>query len=324
MADILILFPPEKKVAAQQIADALAAAHFSARLMPLGDAGGERTLEAVRGAGAAILIWSRSLAASAMLDGWLHALRKRGKPIEVSTDGIAPQGGDESRVVLLSGWRGQPFHLGWQRILNELEAGGAAKHRVEGFATAVSKAHGSLPGADVSRPAADRPQAESEKKRAPRRFVLPVLAASAIVGTVGATTLIDRMPGAGSAPAARGASDVVAAAPVPVTLPQPPAKIVDYPSAATALEAEKTETDSPATLKPPSPTRSGAKVETRGPVRMRVNPGSSVKSRSSAARPVVKLYSKKRSKVMRKFCERSGRGTPECRVFARSTAALER
>jgi hypothetical protein len=37
-----------------------------------------------------------------------------------------------------------------------------------------------------------------------------------------------------------------------------------------------------------------------------------------ASEPAVKRYSRKYSKTMRLFCQRSGRSTPQCRTFARS------
>jgi hypothetical protein len=77
-----------------------------------------------------------------------------------------------------------------------------------------------------------------------------------------------------------------------------------------------------ATPADPPGTSTSAKVATTE--RSRTAPPQAAKARAVPVPPVVKRYSKKRSKVMRKFCERSGRNTLECRIFARSTRAAGR
>jgi hypothetical protein len=341
MADILILFPPDKAAAARQIAEALTAARYAGRLVPLGDGGGAAAIEAARGGGPAILVWSRTLAASASLDGWLGTLRKLPGVIEVSTDGIAPQEGDESRVVLLSGWRGQPFHLGWQRILGELEASGSAHRSVAAPQPAVERAAvasgaaGAAPGAaKVAAGGAGAGQSGAVAGRW-RRFAVPAAVAAALIAAVGAATWIEKAPvdgerresrsaaaleadeGQGAAAQADAAvpagdgdlmagvaeEDLVEAepsAPVPVAAPSAPAAVAaaGVSAGAAASAADRTRTTAAAP-------RPAAKVRT-----------------AKAAAP--KRYTKRGSKTMRRFCARSGRGTPECRVFARSQAAAKR
>ena len=322
MADILIVFPPDKKAAAQQIAEALAAARFTGRLAPLGDTGGEGALAAAGAGGAAILIWSRALAASAALDGWLQPLRQRRGLIEVSTDGIAPQSGDESRVVLLSGWRGQPFHLGWQRIVAELEASGTVPR-----AAATADGGTTIPAAparDADIPAASTSEAgTSQRQRAAGaparlgRFVLPAAAAAAIVGALGAAAMVERKPAPRAAPAPQTAAAVLPQASAPAAASQPAAMPIAQepaPAAVAGREPVAAVEPRPASIRA-APTAAPRKAEAKR---------TGVKTRAVSAAPAVKTYSKKRSKVMRKFCARAGRGTPECRVFARSTAAARR
>jgi hypothetical protein len=312
MSDILILFPPDKKVAAQQIAEALAAAGFSGRLTPLGAGGGEAALDAARGGGAAILIWSRALAASADLEGWLRPLRQSPDVVEVSTDGIAPLEGDESRVVLLSGWRGQPFHLGWQRIVAKLEASGAAQR---GAPTPAKRTAASPPAASETRAGPGEGQAR-------RRFAIPAIAAGVLLGVAGAAAWIGDGPRQAAEPG-RPAAPVEATAPAPEPVPSAapqPVEAVTY--GGTALEGSEPGTATTATQEDPPRTSTSAKAATTSRTRT-VSPPAA-KAREVPVPPVVKRYSKKRSKVMRKFCERSGRNTLECRIFARSTRAAGR
>ncbi|HEX8585850.1 MAG TPA: hypothetical protein VF680_15755 [Allosphingosinicella sp.] len=313
MSDILILFPPDKKVAAQQIAEALAAAGFSGQLTPLGTGGGEAALGAARGGGAAILIWSRALAASADLEGWLRPLRQSPDVVEVSTDGIAPLEGDESRVVLLSGWRGQPFHLGWQRIVAKLEASGAAQR---GAPAPVA-----TPGGAADTRAQPQPSVPREGTTR-RRFAIPAIAAAGLLAVVGAAAWIGDGPRQAAEPGGP-AAPAEAAAPAPEPLPgpvlQPAGAVMDGDTAPQGNEVVAATAATPAD---PPRTSTSAKVATTE--RSRTAPAQAAKARAVPVPPVVKRYSKKRSKVMRKFCERSGRNTLECRIFARSTRAAGR
>ena len=318
MSDILILFPPDKKVAAQQIAEALAAAGFSGRLTPLGDGGGEAALGAARGGGAAILIWSRALAASADLEGWLRPLRKSPDLVEVSTDGIAPLEGDESRVVLLSGWRGQPFHLGWQRIVSRLEASGAAQSSTPAAASATRQTGAA---ATETRAAAAGP-ARRDESPARRRFAIPAIAAAVLLAVAGAAAWIGdgpRQAAEPGRPAAPIAAPLPAPEPLPSPTPQPAGAVTGGETALEGSEPVTATTGSPAN--PPRTSRSAKAATTAG--RTRAGPPPATKARAPVP-PVVKRYSKKRSKLMRKFCERSGRNTLECRIFARSTRAAQR
>jgi len=320
MSDIPILFPPDKKIAAQQIADALAAARFTGRLTPLGDASGEAVLEPARGAGSAIFIWSRALAASADLEGWLRPLRQLPNIIEVSTDGIAPLGGDESRVVLLSGWRGQPFHLGWQRILTDLEAKGTLHRSTAAPPTSVPESK--APAAAAQPGVTVQPHASQPQRRAASRFAIPAIAAAALLGIVGAASWMGEgrspsrepvvEPGAASAPPP--------AASKPPLQPAPQSALEDLPPESAEV-ASSPAPDGEASVPSQSPSKASIRNASRIPA---VSPAPAKPRAAAPVPPVVKRYSKKRSKVMRKFCERSGRHTLECRIFTRSTAAARR
>jgi hypothetical protein len=311
MAEILLIFPPDKTTAAHQLEAALGSAGYRAVLEPVVEPDGEAIARKTSGYAAALLIWSRPLAASADLGGWLPALRRLPGLIEVSTDGIAPQSGDERRVILLSGWRGQPFHLGWRRILEELESLGALR-------TAASR-----PPPPVERPAEEpapaRPPRETGAAARGRRLALPALAALALLGAVGGAAWL--ATGAGgppppSAPLPAGGAKI----PAP-SEPPPVAAAAREPSALSQSpvpppEAAGPGPDEPLRTAPPPPVRVG-------PARTAQEARPPARSRSAAAAP-LKRYSRKNSRTMRLFCARSGRSTPQCRIFARSTGADRR
>jgi hypothetical protein len=293
MADLLLLFTPDKKPAADQLAEAAGAAGYPARLEEVAAAHGSAILTRAR-AGPTLLLWSRALAGAAVADGWLSGLRQLPNVIEVSTDGIAPDTGEVGRVVLLSGWRGQPYHLGWQQIVERLG-------RIA--------------------PAGTRPQPEREAPAGPgaiqppvgktSRFTLPALGLAALIAVAVAATWngsSQRAPAPVEPPRPRSAA-AAAPAPPPAPLPAP----VSAPAP-------------PAVVPSPQPVReeSGAPVE---PVRIQQARPAPPPRKSVSPPPgpgPVKRYSRRYSKTMRLFCARTGRGTPQCRTFARSMRALGR
>jgi hypothetical protein len=316
MSQILLLYPADKKVAATQLAQALGENGYQAALEPVGEADGAAIAGKARAASAVLFIWSRALAASAVLDGWLPALRKLPNLIEVSTDGISPQEGDESRLVLLSGWRGQPFHLGWQRILKDLAASGATRGS-PAPATPARPAHGAAPAAPV-RPAAEAVAAAAPGKTTPpRRLAVPALAALALATAVGATAWV----GSGARDGAQTPQPVAAATavrpptPAVASVPPPASTVATLPS--TPLQAApqaEPEQQAPATASTrlSSERPRAARASTRP---------AAAKTYATRAQLPIKRYSKKNSKTMRRFCARNGRSTRECRIFLRSTGA---
>jgi hypothetical protein len=303
MADLLLLFTPDKKPAADQLAEAAGAAGYAPRLEEVAAADGSAILSRAL-AGPTLLLWSRSLAAAAVADGWLAGLRQLPNLIEVSTDGIAPDTGEVGRVVLLSGWRGQPYHLGWQQIVERLG-------RIAPLATRPLPE----PSRERPAPAPAEPGAVRRPTGKSSRFALPALSLAALIAVAGAVTW------SGSRPQA----------PAPVEAPRPPSAAAAVPAPAPAPAPIPTPLSAPAppaAVPSPQPVRaeSGAPVE---PVRRPQARPAPVPRKSAAPTPApgpgpVKRYSKRNSKTMRLFCARSGRGTPQCRTFARSMRALGR
>lgn len=112
MVDVAILFSADKKSAATRIRDGLAGEGYAVDLV---EGGGPASAKAL------IVLWSRSAMGSEAVQAATSEARRQGKLIEVSSDGIMPIGeSSEIRTILISGWRGEPFHPGWQRIASEV------------------------------------------------------------------------------------------------------------------------------------------------------------------------------------------------------------
>ena len=212
MSDLLILFAADKKAFAARLADAARAAGYAAVPREIGDSDRPALPEEVRSAPAALLVWSRPLVASAAAEGWLGSLRALPNLVEVSADGIAPDTADEGRVILLSGWRGQPYHLGWQRILDRLRT--ACGHR-------------------RTAPVAPVPGAGLARSTGRRKAVVPALAGVALLAAIaGALSLPGgrQPPSPSPAPAAAAAAPAPAPSPAPAPAPAPQASAPALPA----------------------------------------------------------------------------------------------
>ncbi|MEA3010908.1 MAG: hypothetical protein QOJ91_2600 [Sphingomonadales bacterium] len=310
MADVVIIRSPDKETAAARLATSLAAAGYDVGALEVEDPA--RLVEAVEGctADAAILIWSRSLVFHVLHSGELPRIRQLRNLIEVSADGITPPSRvDDSRVVLISGWRGQPFHPGWQRLQAELKRlGGSPRSIAETprAAAAASNAH--------SQPAASA--APRGPARPPLRLLLGGAAAVAAVGAVlGAVSWSgDR------APEDRPRQEVSrprAAAPI---VTQAPVETATRPASEPAAEASPPPLPDPAPapeVPAPGPVKPPPKGLREHPVVRPARPAGDAAGPSAKAGE-SKKYSRKNSKIMRQFCERSGRSTPQCKTFLRS------
>jgi hypothetical protein len=290
MADVLVIFTPDRRSAAEQLAQASRDSGYEAALAEIGP-GGAGIAELARGVPAALLVWSRPLVSSAMLGTWLAGLRQIPNLIEVSIDGIEPETGDAGRVVLLSGWRGQPHHLGWQRIVETL-------NRLHAPRPVRAQAQRTFP--TESRVPSGRPEAAAGSVGRRRRFALPALAVVAALAAVAALSW-----NRSAAPAPEPARLPHAAAPVPAAelpgAPTTPAPAGPTPEARGLGE--------PVSLTQSSSPRDAARA---------ARPS---RSRAAAAAVPVKRYSRRYSKTMRLFCARSGRPTPQCRIYRRSVQA---
>lgn len=308
MADVAIIHAADKGAAATRLADAIAAAGFAAEAVEVVDP--ERLADTVEAcaADARILIWSRPLVSHTLHSGDLPRIRRLRGLIEVSADGITPPSrGDESRIVSISGWRGQPFHPGWQRVHQELKRLCGARRPASEAAPPPAPAKD--PPSQRSAPAAPNGGARPRSRRLMLGGGAAVLLVAAAVGAAGWIGQDRPNPEPRQEmPAKRGAAaPAFAARPDPGKAPEAPRA----PATAPALS-----NPSPSAGPPTGPqANSAAEADVRS---VRPRPAARPKQRPMPQAAPVKKYSRKNSKVMREFCARSGRSTPQCRTFLRS------
>jgi hypothetical protein len=341
MADAILIYTADRRSAADRLRSAIAEAGYS-----VGSDAGSAS-EKLESASAVIVIWSKDALASDALLAAAGEARRQGKLIEVTMDGIKPAGtvDAELRVALLSGWRGQPFHPGWQKLQSELKR--------------LCKAPRSAPARTGAKPSEAAPGAAAAglQPRLPEARLLVAAAAALllILGTGALWPTIQRswsdrapppsaedrpVPAAGAqrpGPDRPQAGSLGASQPAPIAAaPAPPS---DRPQRE-ALQPDKaagTERKQPAgqpgrsrrAASSPSETmrlfceRSGRGTrECRAYLRRRGGEASAAASRLAAsaganAAPVTYRYSAN----MRRFCEGAGRSTPECRLFRRRARA---
>lgn len=329
MADVRITYSPDKAAAAERIREAIAAEGYEAFSDPISDL--EDLLETndrKQPGTATLLVWSRPLVTAALRPGLLRQLRQQRNLIEVSPDGVGPQApSGDSHVIMLSGWRGQPFHPGWQRIATELK-------RLSVPRTGAPAA----PPVSTSRPtnAAEpppKPKAVAGGSSGGRRgLILASLAALGLVSAVGAGTWIGNMGDGGPRedPPAKARSTIPSpsaeisqsAAPLVAATARQPVQATTIPaSTSEPADREALAAGASSAADPASPSAR----QNSGATRKESRKAATAKSRSDAPAPrEIKPYSRRNSKVMRLFCEGSGRSTPQCRTFLRSTAARRR
>ena len=309
MIDAVLLYSPDKAAAALRLEEAIRNSGYGINARAAGQDG----LEGEGGvAKAVIVIWSRASMALAPVQAAAEAARRSGRLIEVSVDGIMPVRVDDSGIVLLSGWRGEPFHPGWQRIKAALDrlcgapspaAAGAPRKAPAPAAAPPPAASGAAdpapPQAAARAPVASAPR---EPARQRSRWLVPALAGSALL-----------------AAAAGGATWWGSGSPAPQPEAVAPAAPVQAEPGATrppAQEPMPTTAPPMAEAAPDTPDSAGEAAEKK--------PSAAASKSKAAEIPAATVsgrYSPKNSKIMRQFCERSGRSTAQCRAFRRAQAA---
>ncbi len=295
MSDVEIVYPQGREVVVRRLHDALAEAGY--------DVGSRAVAEDDRappasGTGAALILWDRSTMAHQGLESVASAARNRGCAIDVSADGITPLSMNDDRALIhLSGWRGDPHHPGWRKILARLEQLGHAR-----------------PQPKATRVAAPPIPAVASGGSAPRRAGRAIWAAVAgilILVVVAAALLL--LPNH-SPPSSASASETEAAIPPPAAAPAPPEQVASGAGAQPQPEvagpsAQNTSVPAAAVPQATRQVASGLPVAS-SPAHRKARP-------SSANRPAVRYT--RYSGTMRLFCARAGRGTPQCRVFKAAT-----
>lgn len=324
MADVRITFSTDRTAAAERLREALSATGYLVALSPIADV--EELIDSEE-LGSAVLIWSRSLVLSAMRPGVLRRLRQQRRLIEVSPDGVGPDGGEgDSHVILISGWRGQPFHPGWQRLVSELKPpSGASKEASE------------VP----SRPTQAEPPAAPQAVRteAPRhdwrpriaKLALALLAAIGLFSAGFATSTWLRVGASGpEEPTSAAMERDAKQAPLALDRAIPPERPMvtqsgpPTPSGPNPAEPAITETPQAAAPSTPALETSDTREALKAPRKAKKENETGLTKGKSPAGGETKRYSRKNSAVMRLFCQGSGRSTPQCRTFLRETRATRR
>jgi hypothetical protein len=316
LSDIELVHAEGRDAAAGRLREALANEGHAAegRAVPDSD-----EPPALGDAAALLILWDRSTMAHGGLRQVAAAARRRGRAIDVSMDGITPLGiEDESELVILSGWRGEPGHPGWRKILARLER----------LSPQVRQA---------AAPRAAAPAPTSARGSTGRRNVLLGTAAALVLALgAGGALLMSGRVGSGrpeaAAPPAVAAPHVARPSAVPAGPPAAGAVAAPQQGPAPALGGGAgaggpglaPSPAAPAAPAPPinanaspCPGPGGAAAGCQPTATAGTSPHASRKARRhEPARPAIRYT--KYSTTMRLFCQRSGRGTPECRIFSRA------
>ena len=279
VADVVLCFSSDGTKAAGLIAARLAARGYRIWSEDQADAGpiADR-IAAVR---AAVVLWSGGSRASEWVKAEANFARGQGKLVQAALDEAAPPLPFDSRAAIpLAGWTGDEAHPAWRRLLAELE-------RIAPVAASVP-APAAAP--EAKRPAAVAPPAPRPVRRGRSGLVAAGLLFLLLVAA-GAFLWMRSGPPYGS-DAGPDANSVVA---VTKTGPPPPAS-----------------GPAPADLTPESTPFAEPMAEPSPAV---PPPGGTSAQPSPPPRPSGPRINRRNSENMRLFCERAGRGTPECRRF---------
>jgi hypothetical protein len=317
MTDIQLLYPNDKEATACQLRDALNQEGYQVQAIePVGSS----LAPAAGDAKAVVIIWDKSSIWHPAMQAAGDAARDEGRAVDVSADGITPIGlADEAHLVQFSGWSGDQRHPGWQKILAELNR---ISEQGEGPYEPVRES------SDVSASRAEnalvRVGDASNLRTRPR--LQPWVALGAVVALLLLAGWALSHPGrplraAAKSPAvSAAAADRLPVDPAPRPYPQPEPPKAFPNSTLVTLSAPAPETEGR-----PVPGSTEAKVSVppnvSAPARkVRLDRADAARStrqthheRARPGRPSIRYT--KYSKNMRLFCQRSGRATPECRVF---------
>lgn len=289
--DVIVIHSSEKRTAADRLRKAIVREGYSVETdieQSHGQSAAQAVAEKLGEARAVVVLWSKAALTAPLVTYAADLARAQGKLIEASADGIKPIGTPdaEMRTALLSGWRGEPFQPGWQKVLRELG-------RICGGRGDAARDMGkAVPGAGEGRPPAGR-----AARLAIASFLLLFVTAAA------AWIAVQRSSAPGSAS----------------QLPQSEA-----PAPRHAAGSATGEFQSPS---PHQDTQSRSQPLPESPVALNDRPverpeGTSIAGTVRQQPDVQRKQSRKGetanlspSTTMRLFCERSGRGTPECRTF---------
>jgi hypothetical protein len=288
MAEVVICCADEDLPIAGRLGEAVTRAGYSVWLndAPSSDFwNSDEVIERIGEAEAVIALWSRAAAASALFRSEAEAARAQRKLILSAIEARTPPiPFDGAQIILLDSWHGGNAHPGMRRILDAIEK--ACGPRIADDDPPPHKWHrpvvlaAALSGAAILA-AATLPWGD---RSAPEPAPVELAAAEADLPPIPAVTT----------------PRVAAPAPPPVAAPEPvrPVELA---------------------LKTELPVRA---VEARQPERPRSVSLAKPAVKSAKAKPAKKptrpRIKYRYSENMRLFCERAGKGTPQCRTFRRN------
>ncbi|HEX4739365.1 MAG TPA: hypothetical protein VH331_17595 [Allosphingosinicella sp.] len=311
MSDVEIVFPKGREAAVRRLHDALAEAGYDVGSREMGE--GDRT-SADKDASAVLILWDRSTMAHPGLQAVAAAARSRDRAIDVSVDGITPLDLDDDRkLVHLSGWRGDAHHPGWRKILARLDELCARR------AAPLPRLAAAPSGTETRAPAGGKGDARPARSAGAGRALLAAAAGILVVALALAALLMSRGPQGprpqsppppAAPPAAAPAEQLATSGETAQPAPAPAAPgSSSQPAPVAAGEAAV-----PPAAQSPEASQAAPVAATGAPAPEKAR---SPKSGHERHRPAI--HYTRYSKTMRLFCERAGRGTPQCRLFHEAT-----
>ena len=291
MADVVLCFSSDGAGAAGQVAPRLAARGYRIWSEDQADAGpiADR-IAAVR---AAIVLWSDGSRASEWVKAEANFARGQGKLIQATLDEVPPPLPFDARTAIpLAGWTGDEMHSAWRRLLAELER--IAPVAAPGPAPAAAP---EAKGAAAVAPSPPVRRGRSGLAMAGLLFLLLVAAGAFLWMRSGPPYGNETEP------------EAEAAAPAPT--PTPAATAPPPPPASGLPPADLTPEFAPFAEPVPEPLQAAPP------------PSAPSAQPSPPARPGPRI-NRRNSENMRLFCERAGRGTPQCRRFQQQLRRQDR
>ena len=281
MADVVICFATDAEAVAGRLAGALSHAGYS--IWSEEGASPEGIADRIGDVDAAIVLWSPAARASDWTRAEANYARGQKKLVQASIDPEPPpMPFHPAAVAPLAGWEGEPDHPGWRRIEAEVE--GLCGRRRSSAATTASAPARAAPPVRV----------REREGRGPPMTLLAIL--FLLVVAAGAFFWMRSGPPHGSEepePAKQAAAPQPKPAAPQRTFAGPPPAVLPPPGAfepgQPEFENPEFEAPEPPAAEPPrpAPRASGPRINRRNAENMRL------------------------------FCQRAGRGTPQCRTFQR-------
>lgn len=296
MADLVICYSRDGEAVASRLAGALKAEGFS--LWSEGEASAPITdrIEEVK---AAIVIWSDAARSSDWTRAEANYARGQKKLVQISADDQPPpMPFDPNKALSLAGWSGEQDHPGWQKVKSQVEAL-VSPFRPAMVAPAV--------------PAPRRREPPPPQRRGGLRVALVLIAVAAAIG---AFLWMRSGPPFGRTPA----PIALPKTPEQPRLPEAPPLLPPPTLVQTENEVGPAPEEAPAPATPVTPA-AGLSLKPE-PVEARPSPPPPVAR--PAPRPSGPRINRRNSENMRLFCQRAGRGTPQCRTFQRQLRNQQR